>query len=1003
MSWNEDSRVKLPALLHACKLGYEYISIKKTSHEIDPETNIFKDIFYESIKKINQNKTERDVINKYKSISISLANDDLGKEFYEMLINQSDIKLIDFENIEQNTFNVVTELTFKNGEDEFRPDITFLINGLPLIILEVKKPNNPEGILAERLRINKRFQNKKFKKFINIFQKLIFSNNMDYDESMGMLQGAFYAASTFKNDVKLNFFREEDLNFKPKFQNLSDEIEDKILKDNNLFSIKHSPEYITNKSIFSPTNKILSSLVSKDRLMFFIQFGIAYVKKKSNFEKHIMRYPQFFASQSIIKTLNSDIKKGIIWHTQGSGKTALSYYATQFLSDYFNKKNIVTKFYFIVDRLDLQTQAQIEFSNRGLTVNILDNKKSLLEDFKKTKSINNFRGKDEITVINIQKFAEDKNEIKHNDYNIKVQRIYFLDEVHRSYDPNGSFLANLINSDRDAILFGLTGTPLIKSNRKTKDTFGNYIHKYYYNDSIKDGYTLKLLREEIDGTYKKQLSDIIKNSVVTKGSVERKDVYSSDKFVNKLLEYIINDINQSVVRFNEKFGSMVVCDSSDQAKNLYSKFLENYSNSNAKNENSLSAKLILHDVDDIEERKKYIKDFKRGDVNILFVYNMLLTGFDAPLLKKLYVGRKIKDHNLLQMLTRVNRPYKNFKYGYVVDFADISEEFDKINKAYFNELQEELGDEFKNYSNLFENKENIEKEILNIKNSLMMYDLENKENFSKQISEIQDRKELSLIKNSLISAKNLYNLIRLYDHPDLLDKLDFKKLNILLNETTRHLSLINLKEALSKKEDNIGLVNIALENIDFFFKKVGEEELVIADKLREKIIKTNRSLEKNFDKKDPEYILLYEELKRLFKKKNFEEMSNSEMNTDIVSYEKLYIKSKEINRKNDLINLKYNNDQKFTRIHKRVLEMKKYEEYKPSLFDILNDVKDAIDEHSLNNNEILKNENYFKQVTMPIIIQKFEITSKENINYEDAEYLNSIVVNEYINEYQQMN
>ena len=123
MSWNEDSRVKLPALLHACKLGYEYISLKKTSHEIDPETNIFKDIFYESIKKINQNKTERDVINKYKSISISLANDDLGKEFYEMLINQSDIKLIDFENIEQNTFNVVTELTFKNGEDEFRNEM----------------------------------------------------------------------------------------------------------------------------------------------------------------------------------------------------------------------------------------------------------------------------------------------------------------------------------------------------------------------------------------------------------------------------------------------------------------------------------------------------------------------------------------------------------------------------------------------------------------------------------------------------------------------------------------------------------------------------------------------------------------------------------------------------------------------------------------------------------------------------------------------------------------
>lgn len=94
---------------------------------------------------------------------------------------------------------------------------------------------------------------------------------------------------------------------------------------------------------------------------------------------------------------------------------------------------------------------------------------------------------------------------------------------------------------------------------------------------------------------------------------------------------------------------------------------------------------------------------------------MLLTGFDAPRLKKLYLGRVIKDHNLLQALTRVNRPYKNYRYGYVVDFADIRAEFDKTNKAYFDELQAELGDEFKQYDNIFKSPETIEADLQDVR------------------------------------------------------------------------------------------------------------------------------------------------------------------------------------------------------------------------------------------------------------------------------------------------
>ena len=108
----------------------------------------------------------------------------MGQAFYNMLTATSGTRLIDFKNFNNNSFHVVTELTCKNGDDEFRPDITLLINGMPLAFIEVKKPNNHEGILAERNRINIRFKNKKFRKFINISQILVFSNNMEYDSKM---------------------------------------------------------------------------------------------------------------------------------------------------------------------------------------------------------------------------------------------------------------------------------------------------------------------------------------------------------------------------------------------------------------------------------------------------------------------------------------------------------------------------------------------------------------------------------------------------------------------------------------------------------------------------------------------------------------------------------------------------------------------------------------------------------------------------------------------------
>lgn len=460
MKFNEDSRVKIPAIIHLTRLGYDYISLK--NNVWDSSTNIFTDIFKSSVCRINPELSNSDLDRLIDKISLTLENEDLGKAFYEMLTSKTGVQIIDFENFDNNDFKVVTELPCIKDDEEFRPDITLLINGMPLVFIEVKKPNNLDGIQAEHKRIARRFENKKFRKFINITQLMVFTNNMEYDnESLVPLQGAFYSSTSYAKPV-FNYFREEEelnLDALLKPENKDDEIE--ILKDTNLVSILNQPEFVTNKQPNTPTNRLSTSLFSKDRISFMLQYAIAYVKELSGLQKHVMRYPQIFATKAIEQKISDGLKSGIIWHTQGSGKTALAYYNVKHLTDYFQKQNTVPKFYFIVDRLDLLIQASREFTSRGLIVHKINSREEFANEIKSTNVIHNDSGDPEITVVNIQKFKDDPDVVKNTDYNLNIQRIYFMDEVHRSYNPKGSFLANLKESDEKSIKIGLTGTPLL--------------------------------------------------------------------------------------------------------------------------------------------------------------------------------------------------------------------------------------------------------------------------------------------------------------------------------------------------------------------------------------------------------------------------------------------------------------------------------------------------------------------------------------------------------------
>lgn len=1049
-SLNEETRVQMPALIHLSRLGYEYfgkIYESMNGIEYDSDTNILINVFKKQFDILNPNhkgKSE-EVLREIKQV---LDNDDLGKSFYDKLTSTSPIKLIDFENISNNTFYYTAEFTCKNGQDEFRPDITLFINGLPLVFIEVKRPYNKGGMVAESDRMNnERFPNKKFRRFINITQLMIFSNNQEYNTLDGTkpVQGAFYCTGA-RDKTIFNCFREENpqndqiapfINNYP-YLSINKDLEKKILYDFNCQVIQSTPEYKINLDINTPTNRIITSMCSKQRLLFLIKYGIAYLRLNKEIDgkiqtleqKHIIRYQQLFATLAIMQKFDEGIKSGVIWHTQGSGKTALSYHLVHILTDYFSKQNKVAKFYFIVDRLDLLEQSSLEFEARGLSVKTANNKDELMAQFRTNNSQEGTSGKVEITVVNIQRFAEDKEKVVVNDYATNLQRIFIIDEAHRGYNPKGCFLANLLEADTNAIKLALTGTPLLKEERSSWKVFGNYIHTYYYDKSIQDGYTLKLIREDIQTSYKENLSKIYDSleHLVEKKQVKKSYIIEHEKYVKELLRYIISDMKQFRTSSGDNtVGGMIICETSEQARKLFAYFDEIQAEQNeiSSNKTYFKAGLILHDSDDKETRKAIIKNYKSNmTIDILIVFNMLLTGFDAPRLKKLYFGRKLENHNLLQALTRVNRPYKDCRYGYVVDFADIKKNFDETNEAYIKELSrfnniEETGEMYAmdTLSQILESPEKIISQMKEIKQTLFEYTLDNLETFSHEISNIDDKNELLKLKNALNSAKDLYNLVRTFGDDEL--KQNFFKLNItnlypMLIEVTNCINLINQKEAFGSDDETKQSINKAMEYIDFSFKKISQEELKIinnGEELQEKWRKTIRAFNDNFDKEDPEYITIEEAFRLRFKEYGFIINNVDDFYSHSKALDEIYKKLKDLEIKNTSILKKYNQDVKFARVHKRIKEenIKRKQisinpiisVYDEEIVEILSGIKKDIDEEIYNRKDILKQDAYFDKMIMQQISNAMQTNNIENTR-DDRVFIQTRLNKEYLEQYNQL-
>jgi type I restriction enzyme R subunit len=277
--------------------------------------------------------------------------------------------------------------------------------------------------------------------------------------------------------------------------------------------------------------------------------------------------------------------------------------------------------------------------------------------------------------------------------------------------------------------------------------------------------------------------------------------------------------------------------------------------------------------------------------------------------------------------------------------------------------------------------------------------LTNAEIFSQQISTIEDRVTMLEIKKALENVKNLYNNIRVFGHYKLLEKMDFAKLNHLYNEAARHLELLNLKEAVKKNPEATDLVNVALENVIFMFRKIDESELVLADQLKDILRKTRESLGNNIDKKDPDYVLLYEELKRLFENNNLGEITQEEMTDHIKLLHKIHDRVKRLNQKNNQLRDKYNKDKKYLRVHKRILEMGKVSKKETEIFKVLTSIKTQVDEKVLINNQLLNNESYFEQLMIVNVIRTFD-EAKIKLDVESSKFIGNLLMKEYIKEFQ---
>lgn len=688
MAVNENTLEKA-IIMELEEKGYEYVygpDIERDYHEV-----ILEECFRSSMLNINSEITQEIITETYKVIKNLglLKMEDLNASFHKYLVEgvpvpyQKDgenrtytVKLVDFDMPEHNDFKVINQYTIIEYKNK-RPDILVFINGIPMILFELKNMANDTTTVENAYKQIKNYQ-------------LDIPTLFNYNAFNVISDGIDTRVGTITSDFTRYMSWKSENGEKPQ-ESASD-----------FFTV------------------LLNGMFPKERLLDIIRNFIVYQSNGDKTIKILAGYHQYFAVRKAVESTKEALKAktgkaGVVWHTQGSGKSlSMVFYSGIIVSDpEFENPTLVV----LTDRNDLDNQLFGTFSASSKL--LLRQTPKQAESRSHLKELLNVKAGG-IIFTTIQKFEEGNGAI-----NDRANIIFMIDEAHRSQYGTGAKLDRetgewkygMAKIMRDALpnatFIGFTGTPIDFKDKSTTGVFGRYIDIYDMTQAVDDGATvpiyyenrtvkLKLnddLLKQIDEEYAAIAGDAteqeIEKSKADLSSVEA--IVGAPERIEMLAEDIISHYEDRQYVLTGK--AMIVCMTRRIAIGLYNKILEKRPEWNKKVKVVLTASnQDPEEWHDIIGNKTYrdglMLEFKdnNSDFKIAIVVDMWLTGFDVPSMATMYIDKPMKGHNLMQAIARVNRVYKDKEAGLIVDYIGMAAELKLALKQYTKRDQDKVPD-----------------------------------------------------------------------------------------------------------------------------------------------------------------------------------------------------------------------------------------------------------------------------------------------------------------------
>lgn len=681
-------------------LDYRYLG---NWEEREDNSNIEEDILIEYLKK----KYSDNVINTTLYELNKVANDqskslyDVNKQVYTLLRygvnvqpevgrNKKTVWLIDWKTPLNNDFAIAEEVTIK-GMHNKRPDIVLYINGIALGVIELKRSTVS---ISEGIRQN--LDNQK-----HLFIKPFFTS-MQFVMAGNDNEGLAYGA----------------IETKEKYYQKWKEVSEELNPDDNYLLQLTKPIRDLASTVEHHLDKNIIEILNKKRFIEMMHDHIVYDRGI----KKLPRPNQYFG----IRAAQENVRKregGIIWHTQGSGKSLTMVWLTKWIREHVENARVLV----ITDRTELDEQIEKVYKGVDEQIYRTNSGKDLIDKLNSNSPwllcslVHKFGGKEEVNEKDVEDYINDLKANLPTNFKAKGDIYVFVDECHRT--QSGKLHEAMTSILPNALFIGFTGTPLLKKDKQTSlEVFGKYIHTYKFDEAVSDKVVLDLRYEARDIEQKIASMDKIDLwfDAKTKGLTEHgrtelkqkwgtlKKVFSSKSRLEKIVADVMLDMETRERLQNGRGNAMLVSESIYNACRYYELFQNAGLNNCAivtsfapthvdiKGEETgegLTEKLIKYEIYqkmlngkdvetfETEAKKKFVDE--PAQMKLLIVVDKLLTGFDAPSATYLYIDKNMKDHGLFQAICRVNRLDGDDKeYGYIIDYKDLFKSLDKSIKDY---------------------------------------------------------------------------------------------------------------------------------------------------------------------------------------------------------------------------------------------------------------------------------------------------------------------------------